>query len=172
MYSLKLHKSSQLSSNRVNIRLSWNHLCQINYSITFHCRSGKFLLQRQQEASKYAKNIVSSWNVWDAITTVFQISTRITHYRFIHFSCPQSQSLPHSSKTHMVRSSHSNNLTYSLLPTYVLVTLMLLWKKKKSMTKSTYRREDLFGAYSFRGMGVYHHHGKEHISKPAGLVID
>lgn len=131
MYSLKLHKSSQLSSNRVNIRLSWNHLCQINYSITFHCRSGKFLLQRQQEASKYAKNIVSSWNVWDAITTVFQISTRIAHYRFIHFSCPQSQSLPHSSKTHMVRSSHSNNLTYSLLPTYVLVTLMLLWKKKK-----------------------------------------
>lgn len=130
MYSLKLHKSSQLSSNRVNIRLSWNHLCQINYSITFHCRSGKFLLQRQQEASKYAKNIVSSWNVWDAITTVFQISTRIAHYRFIHFSCPQSQSLPHSSKTHMVRSSHSNNLTYSLLPPYVLVTLMLLWKKK------------------------------------------
>lgn len=130
MCSLKLHKSSQLSSNRVNIRLSWNHLCQINYSITFHCRSGKFLLQRQQEASKYAKNIVSSWNVWDAITTVFQISTRIAHYRFIHFSCPQSQSLPHSSKTHMVRSSHSNNLTYSLLPTYVLVTLMLLWKKK------------------------------------------
>lgn len=132
MYSLKLHKSSQLSSNRVNIRLSWNHLCQINYSITFHCRSGKFLLQRQQEASKYAKNIVSSWNVWDAITTVFQISTRIAHYRFIHFSCPQSQSLPHSSQTHMVRSSHSNNLTYSLLPTYVLVTLMLLWKKKKT----------------------------------------
>lgn len=130
MYSLKLHKSSQLSSNRVNIRLSWNHLCQINYSITFHCRSGKFLLRRQQEASKYAKNIVSSWNVWDAITTVFQISTRIAHYRFIHFSCPQSQSLPHSSKTHMVRSSHSNNLTYSLLPPYVLVTLMLLWKKK------------------------------------------
>lgn len=40
------------------------------------------------------------------------------------------------------------------------------------MTESTYRREDLFGAYSFRGMGVYHHHGKEHISKLSGLVID
>lgn len=172
MYSLKLHKSSQLSSNRVNIRLSWNHLCQINYSITFHCRSGKFLLQRQQEASKYAKNIVSSWNVWDAITTVFQISTRIAHYRFIHFSCPQSQSLPHSSKTHMVRSSHSNNLTYSLLPTYVLVTLMLLWKKKKKTWLSQLTEGRIYLGLTVSEGWVYHHHGKEHISKLAGLVID
>lgn len=28
------------------------------------------------------------------------------------------------------------------------------------MTKAVYRRRDLFGAYSFRGIGVHHHHDR------------
>lgn len=81
-------------------------------------------------------------------TSVFQTSTRLDYesmlIAFNQFSSPKYESLPHSSKTSMVRCVTAR--AHSPAPISVLITFLSL--RLDTMAKEMYRTKSLFWAYS------------------------